>query len=123
VDLAPTLLELAGAPIGPHIQGRSLVALLRARPDDWRRSVLIEFYTYENPFPHLMDMDYRALRTERYKYIHWVRHPGLDELYDLEKDPFELRNLAADPSAAALRTQLRSELARQVLSALRLESP
>jgi arylsulfatase A-like enzyme len=123
VDLAPTLLELAGAPVGPHIQGRSLVALLRARPDDWRRSVLIEFYTYENPFPHLMDMDYRALRTERYKYIHWVRHPGLDELYDLEKDPFELRNLAADPSAAALRTQLRSELARQVLSALRLESP
>ena len=120
VDLAPTMLELAGAPIGAHIQGRSLVPLLRGQPGDWRRSVLVEFYTYENPFPHLMDMDYRALRTDRHKYIHWVRHPDLDELYDLEKDPYELRNLANDPSAAALRRRLREELGREVLSALRL---
>ena len=120
VDLAPTLLELASAPIGAHIQGRSLVPVLRGRADDWRTSVLVEFYTYENPFPHLMDLDYRALRTDRYKYIHWVRFPGLDELYDLEADPFEMRNLAKEPSAAALRERLRAELGREVLNALRL---
>jgi N-acetylglucosamine-6-sulfatase len=120
VDLAPTLLELAGAPIGAHIQGRSLVPVLRGDASVWRSSILVEFYTYENPFPHLMDMDYRALRTDRYKYIHWVRHPDLDELYDLQTDPFELKNLAREPSAAALRERLRAELGREVLNALRL---
>ena len=120
VDLAPTLLELAGAPIGAHIQGRSLVPVLRGDASDWRSSILVEFYTYENPFPHLMDMDYRALRTDRYKYIHWVRHADLDELYDLQTDPFELKNLAHEPSSAALRERLRAELGRQVLNALRL---
>jgi len=119
-DLAPTMLELAGAPIGEHIQGRSLVPVLRGRAPDWRQSILVEFYTYENPFPHLMDMDYRALRTSRYKYIHWVRHPDLDELYDLEADPFEMRNLVHEPSAAATRRRLRAELGREVLGALRL---
>lgn len=122
MDLAPTLLELAGAPIGAHIQGRSLVPVLRGDASDWRSSILVEFYTYENPFPHLMDMDYRALRTDRYKYIHWVRHPDLDELYDLQADPFELKNLAHEALAAALRERLRAELGRQVLNALRLGS-
>ena len=121
-DLAPTILELTGAPIGAHIQGRSLVPVLRGQPADWRNSILIEFYTYENPFPHLMDMDYRALRTDRYKYVHWVRYPDLDELYDLQTDPFEMHNLADDPALASTRAGLRAELGRQVLGALRLES-
>src|SRR5687767_6625664 len=119
-DLAPTILELAGAPIGDRIQGRSLVPVLRGVAANWRPSVLVEFYTYENPFPHLMDMDYRALRTERYKYIHWVRHPDLDELYDLRSDPFEMKNLANDPGAAELRGRLRAQLGEAVLDALRL---
>ncbi|MCI0433666.1 MAG: sulfatase-like hydrolase/transferase [Gemmatimonadetes bacterium] len=120
VDLAPTLLDLGGAPIGAHIQGRSLVPVLRGDSPEWRTSILVEFYTYENPFPHLMDMDYRALRTDRYKYVHWVRYPELDELYDLESDPFEVRNIARDPAMAAVRSELRAELARHVLEALRL---
>jgi N-acetylglucosamine-6-sulfatase len=122
VDLAPTLLELAGAPIGDQIQGRSLVPVLRGNTTGWRESILVEFNTYENPFPHLMEMDYRALRTDRYKYIHWVRYPELDELYDLQNDPFEMKNLAHDRSAAALRARLRTELGRQVLQALRLRA-
>lgn len=119
-DIAPTVLELAGAPIGAHIQGRSLVPVLRGSAPGWRQSIMVEFNTFENPFPHLMDMDYRALRTARYKYIHWVRFPDLDELYDLEQDPYELRNLAHEPSAAALRTRLRTELGDEVLGAMRL---
>jgi arylsulfatase A-like enzyme len=124
VDLAPTLLELSGTPIGPHIQGRSLVPLLRGAeaPPDWRESVLVEFYTYENPYPHLLDMDYRAVRTARYKYIHWVKHPDLEELYDLQADSLELRNLAADPSLAGVKRELQAELGRLVLEALGLRS-
>jgi arylsulfatase A-like enzyme len=121
VDLAPTLLELAGAPVGAHIQGRSLVPLFAGTPADWRTSVLVEFYTYENPFPHLLDMDYRALRTSRYKYIHWIQHPDQDELYDLESDTLELRNLAADPGFRTVKTELKAELGRRVLHAIGLE--
>ena len=121
-DIAPTLLELAGAPVGEHIQGRSLVPVLRGHAPGWRTSVLVEFYTHEQPFPHLMDTDYRALRTDRYKYIHWVRFPEQDELYDLESDSLELRNLAHEPFMASTRSRLRAELGQEVLGALRLRA-
>ncbi len=120
VDLAPTLLELAGVPIGPNIQGRSLVPLFEGMPPDWRQSVLVEFYTYENPFPHLLDMDYRAIRTARYKYIHWVQHPEADELYDLTRDSLEVRNLAGEPSHAGVKATLQADLGRLVLRAIGL---
>lgn len=123
VDLAPTLLELAGIEPGPGIQGRSLVPLLGTVPADWREAVLVEFYTYENPFPHLLDLDYRAIRTPRYKYIHWIQHPDEDELYDLEQDPRELHNRADEPGMAAIRDELRQELGRLVLQAVGLERP
>jgi N-acetylglucosamine-6-sulfatase len=67
-----------------------------------------------------MDMDYRAIRTDRYKYIHWVRHPDLDELYDLESDPYEVENRVGDPALAEVRTELRAELGEHVLGALGL---
>ena len=120
VDIAPTVLDLARAPIGDHVQGESLVPLLAGRDEGWRESILVEFYTYENPFPHLVDMDYRMVRTDRYKYIHWIQHPELDELYDLETDPFELDNLVEDAGMVRLRAELREELGRLVLDALGL---
>jgi N-acetylglucosamine-6-sulfatase len=123
VDIAPTVLELAGAPIGPGIQGRSLVPLLAGTATGWRESLLVEFYTYENPFPHLLDMDYRAVRTDRYKYIHWIHHPDQDELYDLAADSLELRNLAGDPALAAVRSSLRADLGQLVLDAMGLGVP
>jgi arylsulfatase A-like enzyme len=67
-------------------------------------------------------MDYRAVRTARYKYIHWVKHPDLEELYDLQADSLELRNLAADPSLAGVKRELQAELGRLVLEALGLRS-
>lgn len=120
VDLAPTVLELAGAPIAPTIQGRSLVPLLRGEEAGWRRSLLVEFFTNENPFPHLLDLDYRAVRTERYKYIHWMRFPDEDELYDLTADSLERVNLARDPRTAGVRAELRAELRSLVLEAMGL---
>ncbi len=118
IDLAPTLLEIGRAEIGAHVQGRSLVPLLRGTPEDWRESVLVEFYTYENPFPWLTDMDYRAVRTLQYKYIHWTHHP--DELYDVVADPYETRNLIGEPGMAEIAAQLREELGRLSLEALGL---
>ncbi len=121
IDIAPTLLEFGGAAIGGHIQGRSLVPLLTGEADRWRESVMVEFYTYEHPMPWLMDMDYRAVRTHRYKYIHWVHHEA--ELYDLAADSLETRNLIGEPAMAAVAEELRLELGRLSLEALGLEHP
>jgi N-acetylglucosamine-6-sulfatase len=118
VDLAPTLLDLAGAPISDEIQGRSLVPLFTGTPRDWRDAVLVEFYSNERPFPHLTDVDYRAVRTERYKYVHWVKAPHDDELYDLQADPRERRNIAREPAMQEVRKEMRTTLARLVAEAV-----
>ena len=120
VDLAPTMLEFAGVPIGPQIQGRSLLPLLGGTPSGWRQSVLVEFYTNEQPFPHLMDMDYRAVRTAQYKYIHWIKFPDQDELYDLQADSLERHNVARLPAMAGVRRRMQEELGRLVLQSLGL---
>jgi arylsulfatase A-like enzyme len=73
--------------------------------------------------PWLVGMSYKAVRTDRYKYIHWVnrgRDGELDELYDLDRDPYEIRNLNRSKSHAAVRPRLRRELARLAAFALGL---
>jgi arylsulfatase A-like enzyme len=115
VDIAPTALEL-----GDHVQGRSLVGLLDGSAQEWRDAVLIEFYTYENPFPWLVDMDYRAIRTNRYKYIHWIQHPDESELYDLVEDPYEMTNRIDDAALKPVLDDLRGRLRQEQLRALGL---
>jgi N-acetylglucosamine-6-sulfatase len=122
-DIAPTLIELAGGRPGPQIQGRSLLPLLsRGKKRAWRKSILVEYWA-EQAMPWLVGMTYKAVRTDRYKYIHWVnrgRTGELDELYDLESDPFELKNLASGRAHAAERTRLLKELRRLVAEAAAL---
>jgi N-acetylglucosamine-6-sulfatase len=120
VDIAPTVLEIAGLPVGDHIQGASLVPLMEGDASGWRESVLIEFYTYENPFPWLLDMDYRVIRTKQYKYIHWMQHPDEAELYDLISDPYEMHNVIDNPALAGVVRDLRLELAAAVLDVMEI---
>jgi len=111
IDLAPTLLELAGFEPPHTMDGRSLVSLLQGtRPDDWRTSFLIEYYT-DTVFPRVLNMGYKAVRTQRYKYIDYTDLDGMDELYDLKSDPYEMKNLIDDPGAQATLQHLRKELA------------
>lgn len=116
-DLAPTIVELARAPAMTGIDGRSLVPLFTRTPADWRKSFLIE-YTTDIVFPRTLKMGYDAVRTERYKFIRYRELDGMNELYDLQQDPFELSNLIASPPAAAMRGQMEAELNR-ILSARR----
>jgi arylsulfatase A-like enzyme len=121
-DLAPTLLEIAGGRPGPHIQGRSLVPLFRGRPDRWRRSILLEYWA-EQAYPWLVGMSYKAVRTDRHKYIKWVNrgtNGELDELYDLEKDPYEIDNVIRKPAYRATRDRLQRELRQLAAAALGL---
>jgi N-acetylglucosamine-6-sulfatase len=121
-DLAPTLIELAGGTPGPQIQGRSLLPLFAGNAEGWRDSFLIEYWA-ENAYPWLVGMTYKAVRTDRDKFIHWVNRGAngeLDELYDLDSDPYEIVNVAADPRFAARREALAQRLRELVSEALGL---
>jgi N-acetylglucosamine-6-sulfatase len=123
-DIAPTVLELAGGRPGKHIQGRSMLPLLgeKRRGMSWRKSILIEYWA-ENAYPWLVGMTYKAVRTDRYKYIHWVnrsRNGELDELYDLERDPYEIVNVNKRASYRGVRDKLQRELRRLSVEALGL---
>jgi N-acetylglucosamine-6-sulfatase len=113
IDIAPTLLDLAGVADPVPRQGRSLVPLLAGAPTDWRRSILIEYYT-DSVFPRILGMGYQAVRTANAKYIRYAELPGMDELYDLEADPYEMDNLYGTERGRALLPELQSELARHV---------
>jgi len=88
VDIAPTILQLAGVDAPKQMQGRSLVPLLRGERPKWRS----EFF-YEHPFEHKTIAKSEALRTQRYKYARYVDF-GYEELYDLKNDHHETTNLA-----------------------------
>ena len=55
-------------------------------------------------------MGYKAVRTQKWKYIQYVDLKGMDELYDLENDPYEMHNVVADPSASAALAAMKREL-------------
>ena len=119
LDIAPTIVELAGGTPGRQVQGRSLVPLLAGRSPGWRRSFLVEYFA-ENALPWLVGMTYKAVRTDRHKLIHWVNRDGVDELYDLAADPYELANLIDDRRHGEVQRELRAELARLVAEAVGL---
>lgn len=110
VDLAPTFLDLAGAPIPPTMQGRSLKPLLTGAKDvDWRKAWFYHYF-YERGFgpPTIL-----AVRTETHKLIKYPGHDDWTELYDLKADPFEMKNLYADPASAELRKAMEAEFDKQ----------
>ena len=104
----------AGCRFRPDPIGFALSDSLRT-PADWRKSFLIE-YTSDIVFPRMLKMGYDAVRTERYKYIRYRELEGMNELYDLQEDPFELTNLMVSPAAAEMRRQMEAELGRILAS-------
>jgi N-acetylglucosamine-6-sulfatase len=57
-------------------------------------------------------MGYHSVRTERWKYIHYVELDGMDELYDLHADPFEMKNLIGQADALPALKEMKAELDR-----------
>ncbi len=111
IDLAPTLLELAGVSVPASMEGHSLVPVLKVARTEWRKSFLLEYYS-DRVFPRISKMGYKAVRNERWKYIHYFELEGMDELYDLKADPYEMRNLINQPEAAKILEEMKSEMQR-----------
>ncbi len=114
VDLAPSILELCGAPPLENIHGRSWVRLVRHGDPRWRTSWFY-YYNYEKQFPYTPNV--RGVRTESWKYMHYPHGDGgpdrhLAELYNIEFDPEERYNLIDRPKYAGIVQQLRGELTR-----------
>lgn len=113
LDFAPTLMEFAGVPVTAGLHGKSLLPLLKDGNAEGRKAFLIEHFS-ESVFPRTTKLGYQAIRTEDWKYIHYVDFPNADELYDLNRDPYEMRNLIGNPRVANDIRGLQEELARQL---------
>ena len=109
IDVAPTLLELAGTGRRRSLHGRSLLPLLRGEALRWRSSLLVEYYS-DKVFPRIQNMGYTAVRDQRYKYIRYNELRGMDELYDLQADPYEMKNLVAEPARQPALLEMQAEL-------------
>ena len=102
VDLAPTILELAGATPTVAVDGRSLVPVARGEgPED--RAILLEVFERSSG-------RFTGVRSRRYSYAHY--EGGTRELYDLERDPEQLESVHDDPRYATVRQRLAEVLRR-----------
>jgi arylsulfatase A-like enzyme len=108
VDFAPTLLSLCGAKAPAPMQGTDLSGVVLGQTEKGPDSVFFQIFV---PFagdgtPH----PWRGVRTNRHMYARTEKEPWV--LYDLEKDPDELRNLVNDPASTAVRQRLEERLAK-----------
>ena len=107
LDLAPTLLDFAGAPVPSGMQGLSLKQLvIGTHRENWRNGIYYHYYHY--PAWHMVNPHY-GIRSATHKLIHFY---AMDhwELYDLQRDPQELDNRYSHPDYAQVRIQLHKRL-------------
>jgi N-acetylglucosamine-6-sulfatase len=108
IDLAPTILDLAGVEKPSYMQGESMVKLISGKKDkSWRKSMLFEYYV-DDAWPYA-GPNQVAVRTKKYKLIDNFLEDDIDELYDLVNDPGEMKNLINDDDYNSIEKELRNE--------------
>ncbi|MDC1457064.1 sulfatase, partial [Flavobacteriaceae bacterium] len=108
IDIAPTILDLAGVNKPSYMQGESMLKLISGKKDkSWRKSMLFEYYV-DDAWPYA-GPNQVAVRTNEYKLIDNFLEDDIDELYDLKNDPGEMTNLINDSSYDLVEKELREE--------------
>ena len=106
IDIAPTFLDLAGLQPVKEMQGTSLLPLLRGKTPKWRESFFCEYFE-EKQYPRIAG--WQAVRNEHWKYIHYTHLEGMDELYDVREDKYEMKNRIHDAAAKAALDMMTAE--------------
>jgi arylsulfatase A-like enzyme len=110
LDLAETFLDMAGVKVPSDMQGRSMVPVLRGHtPADWRKEHYYHYYEY--PGSHMVKKHY-GIVTDRYKLVHFYNDIDEWELFDLKKDPQEMKDVLNDPEYSSVAGMLHSDLDR-----------
>jgi len=108
IDMAPTILTLAGIEKPDYMQGVSMVNLLKGvKENNWRKSILFEYYL-DTYWPYA-GPNQIAVRTDSYKLVDAFLKNDIDELYDLKADPGEMTNLINNPNYDEIEAELRNE--------------
>lgn len=108
IDLAPTMLALAGVEAPASMQGRNVMPIVRGEPTDWRSRFYYQ-HTYNTNPPRSPIAVTEGIRTQRWKYIRYPEtKPVFEQLFDLETDPLERENLAPIAKHASLLAELRA---------------
>jgi arylsulfatase A-like enzyme len=107
VDIAPTILDYLGVDKAGQMVGYSFIPLLKGEKPDWRERIFYEYY-WEHEFPQTPTM--HGVRTDRYKYIRYHGIWDTNEFYDLQEDPYEMKNLIASPEHQLVIKQLNHDL-------------
>ncbi|MFN7935559.1 MAG: sulfatase [Bryobacteraceae bacterium] len=108
IDVAPTILRIAGLAPTPRMQGRDLGPLVRNEKPAWREDWFYE-HTYNTPPARLPIPASEAVRGKRWKYARYTQEkPIYEQLFDLQSDPQERHNLAANPAHKATLAKLRT---------------
>lgn len=126
IDIAPTLLDLAGVESGHEMDGRSFLPALRGAPlsdegDGGDEGEFLYEYFWEFAFPHTPTTF--ALRGDRYKYIYYHGVWDIQELYDLDTDPAERFNLIRVPAHRARAEAMRERLFDRLDAANAMQVP
>lgn len=107
LDLAPTFLDYAGVEAPEDMQGESIRKVAAGKKVAWRDAVYYHYYEY--PSVHMVKRHY-GVRTDRYKLIHFYFDVDEWEMYDLEKDPSEMKSVYNDPGYAEVQNMLLAKL-------------
>jgi len=107
IDVMPTVLAAAGLEPPAGLDGRNMLPVLQGKGKGWRDELLYEYY-WERNYPQTPTI--HALRGNRYKFIRCHGIWDIDELYDLQEDPLEARNLIFSEQHAGIAKQMRERL-------------